>query len=174
MNPQEVKYIQKNGRIRIGILDLILSYLSLIFIVVIPWVIWFAPTIYSIFQNRMPSYKSIIIAIVFTTVLFLVIISINKKLRLEKIFKYDDTIDIEQEILSCFKKLGWSYSKLSEYEYVASTPISWYSWGETIHLIFYDNQIFMNSMGKTSPITFGKDSKNLKDFQKLIVSREIK
>mgnify|MGYP006906271517 CR=1 FL=1 len=166
MKSQDIVYLKKKNRIKIGALDLFLSYLSLFFMIGIPWFTFSSLTIHSFYKGRVPELWFILVAIILTIIVGRIFYSIPRKLRLTKVGEYQNENQLKL-ITTCFKELRWSYSMLSENEYVASTRISWFSWGEHIYLVFYDNSIFMNSIGKTSPITFGKDFKNLENFKTL-------
>ncbi len=166
MKSQDIVYLKKKNRIKIGALDLFLSYLSLFFMIGVPWLVFSIPTLYKLLNGKSLQFGFSLTAVILTIIVGRIFYSIPRKLRLTKVGEYQNENQLKL-ITTCFKELRWSYSMLSENEYVASTRISWFSWGEHIYLVFYDNSIFMNSIGKTSPITFGKDFKNLENFKTL-------
>lgn len=163
-----MKFVKNNYKVKKGLFELILSYLSLIFIIGIPWLIFAIPLIYRLTNGKTIRLGFAIVGLSLTFIIIAIVLAIPKKLKLTRIgdTEYEGLID---RIICCCKELNWSYSQISENEFKASTPISWYSWGEEIYIIYINNEVFINSMGKTSPITFGKDKKNMELFKSLFL-----
>ncbi|MFZ6052749.1 hypothetical protein [Halocola ammonii] len=170
MKKQKIDFLRSKRRVQVGVLDLVLSYLSLIFIVGVPWLVFIVPFVHQVLNGKVPSSLFTCISLLLTIVVVFILLSINKSFKLTEIGNYADA-DVHEDVKLCFEELNWNYEKLSELEYVASTPISWFSWGEIVYLALVDDLVLMNSRGSVSSITFGKDKRNLNKFKKAFMRR---
>jgi hypothetical protein len=167
---QNLNYIKLTGKVKIPIFDLALSYMALIFIVVLPWGFISSAALVVLVNGKLPIPFVSISSLIYSVLLITILLNISKKLRLHKVVEGIADGVSDRLIVKALKRLNWSYEKLSDFEYIASAGISWYSWGEIIRIIYYEDKIFINSIGKTSPITFGKDKRNVNKFKTEIIN----
>jgi hypothetical protein len=159
MKPQNIDYLRKNSRIEQSLLDSFLTSMPMVIMVYMPAILF---TYVHFSGGWAKGAGGIGVPIFFWIIAILMFFQYRKKLKLQPVHENISSLNARNIILKALKTLKWDHNQISENEIVAFVPVSLFSWGEIVRVLYFDEKIFANSIGRTAPITFGKDRRNIR------------
>ncbi len=168
MNKEDILYIKKNRKWSFKLSDIYNHYIILI----LPLSIIFIS--FSMFYsgNKFNHLKDefLITAIIISLFGLLLLILIVNRILAERKFRLFELNDSNfEEFKAIIRKCSWSLVENKSESLVLLTETSWFSWGEKITIIKYnDKKILVNSRPYGQPITINRDKINYNKLEKLI------
>lgn len=169
MNKVEFEFIKKNKRWSIKFADIYSKYFFIIFPFTLV-IVGYSATIAG-FKNNVTTLKFTAI-IILSLGIFLTAFVI-KRLYQNQVFSCIEINNLTKEkVKKALKNAGMKNMKYYQLGYfVATTGVSWFSWGEQITVIIDNHKLLINSRPTGSlltfqPITIFKDKQNIRNFIK--------
>ncbi|MEX0812744.1 MAG: hypothetical protein WD048_11060 [Chitinophagales bacterium] len=172
---QNIDRVKRNGRIKPSIFDYIISF-GVLFFFIMFWLVasslFLSHFLDYLLGNELIISNLIIFSVTFflsTLVLIRSISMIPGRLRLHTIVEnLNDNINKEAVVENALKRLQWTYYKVSDHEYHATTGYTIYSFGQEITILYFEDKILANSVDYKHALIFNSNKKNIAILKKVV------
>ncbi len=160
MKDEDLEFIKENHKWRFLWTDIFDRY----FILIAPLFFIFLSLMISYFSIKPNTdFSFLLVAIPIFLFGFLTFYLILKRLESERQFKIIPFESEGSEFEDCFINLGWTISTQTDKVIIGETKTSWFSWGESITIVFANKQLLFNSRPRgRQPFTLNRDKVNYK------------